>query len=275
MVKRIIPGNMSPWECNVNGVKYVYPAGTEQYVPAEVAAIIDAYWEKQEVDYPETGISFNDLRDRPFGESTEVLFDQRVELEPTEDADWISSFIDEEHTELLEAGKTYTVTYNGVSYKCVPVDVDGDGVPDFMGNLVLFGGEDTGEPFLVNVVPGNNDVLGEYISLEIISLNADTSATVKIEKSVIHTIDPKYLPSGGGGKVIYNWNSNADTLTDESGNTVTVEQAKNDMFNVVIDDRFNGGFRIPYIILFGDDYVQFIVNVFGEETTITVGKMPK
>lgn len=46
--KRKIPDNMNPWTCEVNGVKYVYEAGTEQNVPEEVAHIIDAYWKSIE-----------------------------------------------------------------------------------------------------------------------------------------------------------------------------------------------------------------------------------
>ena len=52
MVKRIIPGNMSPWECEINDVKYVYPPGTEQMVPDEVAHVIDAWYASQEPKYP-------------------------------------------------------------------------------------------------------------------------------------------------------------------------------------------------------------------------------
>lgn len=48
MEKRKIPDNMNPWTCEVNGVKYVYEAGTEQDVPEEVAHIIDAYWKSME-----------------------------------------------------------------------------------------------------------------------------------------------------------------------------------------------------------------------------------
>ena len=47
-IKRKIPDNMQPWTCEVNGVKYVYEAGTEQDVPEEVAHIIDAYWKSVE-----------------------------------------------------------------------------------------------------------------------------------------------------------------------------------------------------------------------------------
>ena len=46
--KRKIPDNMNPWTCEVNGVKYVYEASTEQDVPEEVAHIIDAYWKSME-----------------------------------------------------------------------------------------------------------------------------------------------------------------------------------------------------------------------------------
>lgn len=38
---RKIPDNMNPWECSVNGKKYVYPSGTVQEVNEEVAEIID------------------------------------------------------------------------------------------------------------------------------------------------------------------------------------------------------------------------------------------
>lgn len=186
MYLRKIPEDMRPWECNVNGVKYVYPAGTEQNVPAEVAALIDAYWEKQEVDYPETGISFNDLRDRPFGESTEVLFDQRVEFT---DLDGFIGAMGIPFSEALESGKHYEVTFNGSSYPCVAVVVTEEQTA--LGNLGIAGLEDTGEPFLflVNKVVSNGNVSFEAM---LVVINAVPSATIKIEKSVIHTIDPKF-----------------------------------------------------------------------------------
>lgn len=42
MVMIKIPDNMSPWKCEINGKRYVYAAGTEQEVPEEVAALIEA-----------------------------------------------------------------------------------------------------------------------------------------------------------------------------------------------------------------------------------------
>lgn len=265
MFLRKIPEDMRPWECNVNGVKYVYPAGTEQNVPAEVAALIDAYWEKQEVDYPETGISFNDLKDRPFGESTEVLFDQRVEFVDIGNGMMV---FDGEPPEPLETGKTYTVTYNGEKYNCVAFDASDDGTEVAIGNSVIFG-MDTGEPFLIITGFDGGDIQEYFFS--VLSLNGDTSATVKIEKSVIHTIDPKFLP----GKVIYAWNSADDTVVDESGNAVTAEQATKDMFNVVIEDVVDGGYMIPWLVRPGEGYVQFHVILGEEYTNITIGTRPK
>lgn len=128
-------------------------------------------------------------------ESTEVLFDQRVEFAEFEGMmAWSGTF-----HEMIESGETYTVTYNGVSYDCVPYDVYSDGNALFIGNKALFGQDDTGEPFAIMVSSIEN---GSKFQLDIISVNGDTSATVKIEKSVIHTIDPKFLPGGGGGVVI-------------------------------------------------------------------------
>lgn len=55
MFLRKIPENMRPWECSVNGVKYVYPAGTEQDVPEEVAHLIDAWYAAQEQESAPSG----------------------------------------------------------------------------------------------------------------------------------------------------------------------------------------------------------------------------
>ena len=50
---RVIPSNMHPWECEINGVPYgPYPAGTVQTVPDEVAAVIDNYYASQPKEAP-------------------------------------------------------------------------------------------------------------------------------------------------------------------------------------------------------------------------------
>lgn len=178
MFLRKIPEDMRPWECNVNGVKYVYPAGTEQNVPAEVAALIDAYWEKQAVDYPETGISFNDLRDRPFGESTEVLFDQRVEI--------VSEELMIEGALPISAGDLVKVTWNGAEYECTAFTGANNLV--FFGNTGFMGGEDNGIPFAMATATIDGQGMFGIIAPHFVG----QTVSVKVEGLVVKTIDPKF-----------------------------------------------------------------------------------
>ena len=43
----MIPTTENPWQCEINGVKYSYPAGTEQTVPDQVADLIGDIAEAQ------------------------------------------------------------------------------------------------------------------------------------------------------------------------------------------------------------------------------------
>lgn len=65
-----IPNHMKPmWECVVNGTSHKYPAGTTQEVPDAVAAVIEGGQAvKPKLPKP-TPPSWNDLSDKPFGES--------------------------------------------------------------------------------------------------------------------------------------------------------------------------------------------------------------
>lgn len=204
MVKRIIPGNMSPWECEINDVKYVYPPGTEQMVPDEVAHVIDAWYASQEPKYPEPesgggsgGGAQPDwnaaegepghILNRPFYEDTVTLFDQTVELQ---DMDGMMAYAGM-FPEPLE-NKTYKVTYNGVLYNCAATDPEGAGVPMALGNLGAMGAPDTGEPFLMAISDEDGDGVTDII---LIDLTGATSATVKIEKpGEPKKIDRKFAP---------------------------------------------------------------------------------
>ena len=84
-------------------------------------------------------------------------------------------------------GETYKVSWDGATYECTCVDLDGMPV---IGNLSIVGaGSDTGEPFMMGVFNG----VGIYI------VTADTSAshTFSISGMVapVVKIDPKYLPA--------------------------------------------------------------------------------
>ena len=181
--KKKIPDNMHPWECEVNGVKYVYPAGTEQDVPEEVAVIIDAYWASRETNFPNTAISFNELRDRPFGEDTAVLFDQTVEFT---DGQWQTNEVLP-----ISEGDTVKVTFEGAEYELTAYTAP-NGLT-FVGNPAGFDLEDNGIPFTVATGSfGGEGLLGMMAF-------GYTKASIKIEGVVVKTIDPKFLPGGGGG----------------------------------------------------------------------------
>lgn len=195
-------------------------------------------------------------------DNSEVLFDQTVELAEMEEG--ITAYMGT-FPKLLE-NKTYKVTYNGVSYDCVPFDPADFGLPLALGNAGPMGGNDTGEPFLMQVMDEDGDGVIDFM---FVSLNGDTSATVKIEVSEIHTIDPKFLP----GKVVYTYDESTDTVTDVNGNEVTVEQARKDAFNVAF---FDGWFHwLPVgIDVTSGGCVVFAIWMNGNYTEVVIGDRP-
>ena len=68
----MIPDCEKPtFHCEVNGKRYSYPAGTKQEVPDEVAGIIENHKMHKPQPAPLGGaFSWNDLADKPFGETT-------------------------------------------------------------------------------------------------------------------------------------------------------------------------------------------------------------
>lgn len=49
----MIPTTENPWQCEINGIKYSYPAGTEQTVPDQVADLIGDIAEAQPKQWAE------------------------------------------------------------------------------------------------------------------------------------------------------------------------------------------------------------------------------
>lgn len=131
---------------------------------------------------PDTRISFNDLKDRPFYEETEVLFDQTIEFANTQ--------YKTSNVLPIAVGDTVNVTWDGTAYECVAIEVESGAI--FVGNSATMGGANTGEPFAIAIVPGNGTMM----------LGDDGNHTVKIEVSKVKTIDPKYIPAGVGGGVV-------------------------------------------------------------------------
>ena len=95
---------------------------------------------------------------------------------------------------VLNAGEEYTIVYNGEEYDCVaqPVNIPGAGIPEGamgLGNWVLAGGEDTGEPFALVATPSNGFVTVKDFS------NAE-SVRVGLAKTTVQKIDRRSLPDG-------------------------------------------------------------------------------
>lgn len=217
MVKRIIPGNMNPWECEINDVKYVYPPGTEQMVPDEVAHVIDTWYASQEPQYPEPegggSVTPEQVEDAveatmlengiikrsllpdgyPYTGFTEIFPEQSLAF--TEEFDYQAPL---PHPIGLVAGGTYEVSWNGTVYSCVAESAEMEGVQIvIMGDLGAMSGEPTGtHPFVVMELPPDMAAgMGGVYGI-IMPLDGSESAVVSIRGGGNIPIDRKWLPEG-------------------------------------------------------------------------------
>jgi hypothetical protein len=101
--KVMIPTSMDPFVVEVNGLKYEYPAGTEQDVPEEVAAVID---------------NIEQMTPRPDGGSGGAGAGMMV-VNITSNEDYSAFYSDKTVHEILEATKA------GMIVKAVAAEQDG------------------------------------------------------------------------------------------------------------------------------------------------------
>lgn len=139
--------------------------------------------------------SWNDLTDKPFyseeGEAA-ILPETAVEFSEGGEggiADSVS----------LVVGEVYTVKWNGAEYICTATNFDMEGMQCVaLGNIaVMSGGDSTGEPFVILVLPAEVAAemgLGTYF----VAVDGSTSAAVSItgQGEIVHGIEGKYLPKG-------------------------------------------------------------------------------
>lgn len=161
-------------------------SASDGYHTVGVTACETTYNKLPAAYYEDGGVSsWNDLTDKPFGEETTVK-EVLAECQPvySEDMDGMSIFTEEREIDLT-VGAEYIVNWNGVDYVCVAKETaDGD---VYLGNGMAFTGDDSGEPFMVAVVPS--------IGLQFIDFDGSTTLTISIrqETKTIKTIDPKYI----------------------------------------------------------------------------------
>ena len=129
------------------------------------------------------------VKNRPFytGDPVETVLVEESTAPFTEDNGLYSVQIPP--TFEATVGETYKVYWDGAAYECTCVNLNEDNIP-VIGNLSIIGaGSDTGEPFVMIVINGQ----------EITILTADTSAshTISISGFVqeVVKINAKYIPA--------------------------------------------------------------------------------
>lgn len=192
-----IPKDRNPFIVIVNGVEYKYPAGATIEVPDSVADVIEKYEGAKpkpdptptpgggtggsvQTDWNQNDSSAADfLKNKPFG-------DELVEIMP--ETEMVGQNADGMYIALLDPAlfparnATYAVTFDGVEYTRYFMFDFNTGV--FMcGNSALFGGADTGEPFLLLASPDSDAAL---------VLTDENPHTVSIKELVIQELDRKY-----------------------------------------------------------------------------------
>lgn len=122
------------------------------------------------------------ILNRPFGESTEVLFDQRVEIEAGEGNVF-------QYALPISAGDSVKVTWNGAEYECTAGTGSNNLV--FFGNPAIMGGEDNGIPFIMATGTYNGEGMLGITAPDFVG----QTVSVKVEGKTVKTIDPKFLPA--------------------------------------------------------------------------------
>lgn len=163
--------------------------------------------------------SWNDLTDKPF--YSEMVFAPLLEetaMVATEEMDYQAVL---PHSISVSDGEEYTVVYNGTEYKCVcTFYIDGNGRATYMlGNMMAFGGEDTGEPFLVLVFPYETAAM-TGVPGGVVPFDGNTEFTLAILGMVekVVPIPAEYLPPAvvlhvANNKYLY---KTADTSNSEN-----------------------------------------------------------
>lgn len=169
---------------------------------------------KQLIDANSSGgiTSWNDLTDKPFGE-TKAQFELVPETK-LEYSGVYGCFVLTGSLAIVE-GQEYTVVWNGTPYVCV-AKVNEIGTLN-LGNMNSIGGEDTEEPFLIQI-----GVLRGETAVN--ALDNSSEVSIKILGYEVKKIDVKYLPK-------------AAAVANAAGETVTSAE-----FNALLTALRNAGY---------------------------------
>lgn len=221
MKKVQIPTCMSPFIVDVNGKRYIYPAGTEQEVPDEVAIIIENHNKGHEAKHAPTVPPFESglaIQSATVGQTLVVEeVDANGKITKCKGAEYQEKICDSEWVEVaplteftpeynstfgapmaglndfeMIAGNKYKVIYDGVDYICEAGNFIVSGINfNAIGNQAMAGGENTGEPFAIGKVLGGSG--GFIFSLDM------NPHSVQVFSKVVTPIPAQYLPSAYEG----------------------------------------------------------------------------
>lgn len=178
--------------------------------------------------------SWNDLIDKPFYTSVEfgeIVPSRSVEFSEQQGFVIASNFPPND-TKLVN-GEEYTITWDGVQYKCTLFGTDGR---LYLGNIgIMQGSEGTGEPFLMITSNGS--------SWQTVTKEARTHTVgISGKTEVVHPIDGKYLPT-----FVVNA-TNLPAGTQEWGVLLNeLDKAWNSGARILLDVYGDGGTVLPCV----------------------------
>ena len=159
-------------------------------------------------------VSWNDLKDNPFAGFIEVMPETTAAFEVDGMMGMLSDTYD------VELGKEYTVTWNGVEYKCTGILYEEGGVACgvVLGNLgAMTGVNPTNEPFVVVFIyPEFVEALGAPGM--VVALDGSASATLSVSAGggfAVPEVDHLVLLSPGGKRYRF--------TVDDAGNLTATE----------------------------------------------------
>lgn len=264
-----IPKDRDPFVVIVNGVEYKYPAGETVTVPDSVADVIEKYENAKpkpdpnpapggsvQSDWNQNDSSAADfIKNKPFGDMPAVILEEQELVYDAEQEGYYAEF-----STPINDGDQLTVVYDGESYECTAVMNPVSSLIAF-GNLSLFGGDDTGEPFACMTFDG-------MLFVATVNPNDTQNHTVKISGTVVKKIEPKYLKTFS--KIYLSQGSTADTkyLCSDLMGTVPISQA--DLVEAtklpIVLSAGDGMFFYPYAVVpYASDYGYITISV-GENS---------
>lgn len=133
----LIPTNMNPWTCEINGMKFSYKAGTEQTVPDEVAELIEAYNESLPKEAKEAGEEGQVWTKEQYGAGWEDLWIPKAGTER-------SKFLYVDHNGVVQWKGVNQVPSGGTEGQVLTKTADGEGWADAKGSNIKLIGESDG-----------------------------------------------------------------------------------------------------------------------------------